>query len=256
MKKKKITLSLFEKDWNPRDYLNEFYINTVVADELEAVKYQVSFFKKLKFSPLMLEFGCGPTLHRAITAAKYVSEIHVSDYLESNLEEVRKWVEKKPGRFNWNHYVKYILQLEGNKNPVAEDIAFRKEITRQKITKYFKADAGDSDPLGKKYAAYYPLVLSYFCADSATRNKHVWRKFMRNIFSLVKVGGLFTTAALYKSKFYTTGNYCFPSADIDEHDLHDVLTKYLKEINMKVCHLPEHKNQGYEGILLAHGVKR
>ena len=98
MKKKKIKLSFFEKNWNPQDYLSEFYINTVVADELEAVKYQVEFFKELKFSPLILEFGCGPTLHRAIAAAKYVSEIHMSDYLESNLEEVRRWVEKKPGR--------------------------------------------------------------------------------------------------------------------------------------------------------------
>lgn len=257
--KQDVVLGSFIKHWRPKDYLNEFYqAPVVVADEIEAIKFQIDVLKKMKKKPVALEFGSGPTAHRLIAAAPYVSEIHVVDYLDVNLKELKRWVDKHEDRHNWEHYVRYILKCEGIQNPSQQQITQREDIARKKITRFSKADAGKKNPLGKKYAGYYSHVYSGFCADSATGDQKTWFKFMRNIASLVSPGGTFFTAALRKSAYYKVGKNFFPSANIDEHDLRRVLElDFLPgSITMEVRDLPELAPEGYEGIVLAYAVKK
>lgn len=253
-----IRLKSFNKHWQPKDYLKEYYQAPIVADELEAIKFQIETLKNLKKETVVLEFGSGPTAHRAITAAPYVSEIHIVDYLDENLDELKQWVDKKEGSHNWKHYVRYILECEGVKNPTNEQINQREELTRKKITRFLQADASKKNPLGDEYVGKYKHVYSGFCADSATHDKKTWTKYMRNIASLVASGGTFFTAALRKAKYYKSGDNYFPSANIDEHDLRKVLElDFLPDsITIEVRELPELKSEGYEGILLAHAIKK
>ncbi len=257
-KEKNVKLGSFSAHWNPKDYLNEFYSPPlVVADELEAIKFQVDFLKTLAGKPLALEFGCGPTAHRTIAVAPYVSEIHMADFVPGNLEEVQKWTKEDSGSHDWDHYVKYILECEGIINPTEEQIEKRKVETRKKVTRFIQADAGITYPLGEKYNGYYPHVFSGFCADSATDDRRVWEKFMRNIASLVAPNGTFFTAALRKAKYYRAGENYFPSANVDEHDIERVLgLDFLPEsITIEVRELPELEEHGYQGIILAHAKK-
>ena len=253
---KKVSISSWHQ-WKAKDYLNEFYLQ-VVPDEREAIKFQVDFFKGRNLKTIMLEFGCGPTVHRAIAAAPYVSEIHMGDYLEQNLEEVKNWLKLKKGSHNWNHYTRYILECEGIRKPSLDKIHERENMTRKKITKLFQVDASYKDPLGKKYREHYPFVLSGFCADSVTDDKKIWSLFMRNIASLITPNGLFFTAALMKATYYKTGNNYFPSANIGKADLLRILKlDFLPEsITIEERDLPEHEHQGYKGILLAYAIKK
>ena len=254
--KKKLPISSFQH-WKAQDYLNEFYL-VVVRDEREAIKFQLDILKKRNKKTLTLEFGCGPTLHRAIAAAPYVSEIHMADYLEENLETVKNWLESKNEFHNWNHYTKYILEKEGIQQPSLDQIHERESLTRKKITKLFQADASFKDPLGIKYREFYPFVISGFCADSATDDKKIWNTYMRNIASLVLPNGSFFTAALMNASHYKTGNKYFPSANINRIDLLKVLELDFnpKSITIEERDLPEHQHQGYKGILLAHAIKK
>jgi hypothetical protein len=43
-------------------------------------------------------------------------------------------------------------------------------MVRRKITRLFQADAGDFNPLGCDGREFYPVVVSCYCADSATDN--------------------------------------------------------------------------------------
>lgn len=256
-----IVLGDFNKHWRPKDYLSEFYLApTVVPDEIEAVNFQVDFLRKQlgDKNPVVLEFGSGPTAHRAITAAPYVSEIHVVDYMDNNLAELKKWVDKHPESHNWAHYTRYILQCEGIKNPSEQQILERENVTRKKITRFLQADAGQKDPLGKEYRNFYAHVYSGFCADSATGDKNTWKKYVRNIASLVAPGGTIFMGALRKARYYRTGKNYFPSANVDEHDLRQVLEiDFLPEsITIEVRELPELEPEGYKGILLAYATKR
>ena len=253
-----IELGSFSEHWNSKDYLNEFYAPPlVVPDELEAIKFQVDFLKTLPGKPLALEFGCGPTAHRTIAVAPYVSEIHMADYVSENLEEVRKWVRKKDDAHDWRHYVKYILECEGNLNPLQKEIDEREEMARVKVSRFIQADAGKRYPIGIEFECSYPHVFSGFCADSATTDKTTWEKFMRNIASLVAPGGTFFTAALKNAKYYKSGDNYFPSANIDEFDLRRVLELDFspESITIEVRELPQLAAHGYKGILLAHAKK-
>lgn len=248
----------YNDNWYSKDYLSEFYNPPeIVFDELEAIKFQVDFSKTIKNNPIALEFGAGPTAHRAIAIAPYVSEIHIAEYLHENINELKKWIYKDIGRHNWDHYVEYILKCEGIKNPTNELISKRKELTRRKITKVFQADAGNTEPLGKQYHGYYLHVYSGFCADSATGDKKIWEKYMRNISSLVAPDGTFLIGALRKTSYYKTGSHYFPNANIDEHDLRRVLElDFLPEsVTIEVKAIPGMKEHGYEGIILAHAKK-
>ena len=252
-----IAFSSFERHWSPQDYLGEFYSPLQInEDELDAIRHQIDFAKRqLHKDQLILEFGAGPTVHRAIAVAPYVSEIHIADYLPQNLSEVQRWVYQQEGQHNWDLYVSYALQCEGIQNPSAEQIEQRKFLTRKKITTLIKADASQAQPLGNSWL--YSHVYSGFCADSAISSKDSWRSFMRNISSLIAPGGTFWTGALRQAAFYNSGPHQFPSANVTEEEMWSVLAlDFLpSSIVVEIRELPSLKQHGYEGIILAHARK-
>eukprot|EP01103_Thecamoeba_quadrilineata_P001369 TRINITY_DN11216_c0_g1_i1.p1 TRINITY_DN11216_c0_g1~~TRINITY_DN11216_c0_g1_i1.p1 ORF type:complete len:279 (-),score=8.02 TRINITY_DN11216_c0_g1_i1:50-886(-) len=257
--KETISFGTFKDHWVPKDYLNEFYNSPIVVpDELEAIRFQIEYNKILCDNPLVLEFGCGPTVHRTIAIAPYVSEIHMVDYLQSNLDEVKKWFKEDVESHNWDHYIKYILECEGIKNPTNDDIFDRKKLTRSKVTRFIRADAGERYPLGTNYEGHYSHVFSGFCADSATDDKNIWKKYMLNIASLVSPNGTFFITALKKAKYYKSGQLFFKSANIDEIDLRKILeVDFLpQDITIHSINLPELEREGYTGIYIAQAQKK
>lgn len=247
-------LGSFATDWHPKEYLSEFYDpKSILPDELEAIKFQVDLCKTLKGNPITLDFGAGPTAHRAIVVAPYVSEIHVADYLLENLAELQQWVYAAKNSHNWDRYIAYILQCEGIERPSDAQILQRANLARGKITRFIQADAAQRYPLGEEYHEYYSFVYSGFCADSATADKKTWTLYMRNIASTVAAEGTFFTAALRKTSHYKSGCHYFPSANVDENDLWDVLRHDFSPESMRieVKEIPEMMVHGFSGIMLA-----
>ena len=111
--------------------------------------------------------------------------------------------------------------------------------------------------VGADLRGHFAIVLSPFCADSATDDKAVWTRYSRNIASLVRPGGLMLTSALRRCRRYRVGKRFFPSADIDEADLQKVLAEDFApdSVSVEVRETPEHSDQGYAGILLARARK-
>ncbi|RYZ85057.1 MAG: hypothetical protein EOP04_16780, partial [Proteobacteria bacterium] len=107
--------------WQPEEYLREYY-GEVQPDERFAVEFLVEALSRLHPVPIALEFGCGPTVHHALAMAPIANEIHLADFLKSNQAEVEKWLHKDSAAFNWDHFGKETLELEGNPNPTPEQI--------------------------------------------------------------------------------------------------------------------------------------
>ena len=61
----------------------------------------------------VLEYGCGPTLHRAIAATRYAFRIDMADWLPDNLLQVREWLTATAANTDWNRFTHYILGREG-----------------------------------------------------------------------------------------------------------------------------------------------
>ena len=94
-------------------------------------------------------------------------------------------------------------------------------------------------------------MVSAYCADSATEDRATWETFMEHIASLVRPDGVFVTAALRRCRHYVVGGKRFPSADVDEYDVHAVLARRFAHANVEARRLAEHATQGYSGIVLA-----
>lgn len=67
-------------EWRARDYFQTYYSEVVLPDEQAVLAYQIDVLRaaRARFGR-GLEYGCGPTLHRAIAAAKYAFRIDMAD---------------------------------------------------------------------------------------------------------------------------------------------------------------------------------
>jgi hypothetical protein len=235
----------FDTEWAPREYLADYY-SEVEPDERETIAFFVDAMRDVPPGDPILFFGVGPTLHHVFLAAGRASEIHLADYLPENLAEIQRWLDHEPDAHDWSAFVRYTLEREGLAAPTDREIRQREELTRAKIARLLEVDAGHSPPLPGRYAT----VVSAYCADSATGDRATWETYMRNIAGLVRPGGTFVTAALRRADHYLVGGKPFPSANVDEHDVADVLAGDFAA-TVEVRELAQQQPHGYEGIVLA-----
>lgn len=244
--------------WNPREYLKTYFLH-LGQDSFENLKFLVRELKKFQGLPKkkILDFGAGPTIFAGIAAIPYASSIHMCDYLEPNLSEINKWLKSEHDAFDWSICIKHILDLEGSPSH-QEAISERSIHLKRKTTAVLRADASLDWPIFSLAREKYPIVISNFCADSATSSKEVWSAYMNNVFNLVEEDGTILIAALRKCKFYRSGNQLFPSANIDEHDLKDILLKNKldeRDLLIEVKEVPECSQDGFSTIMFASGKK-
>jgi hypothetical protein len=242
----------FESDWQPRDYLKDYY-STVEPDERHTIAFFSEAMKTVAAGEPILFFGCGPTLHHVFLAADKASAIDLGDYLPANLQEIRHWMDRDPAAHDWRPFVRHTLACEGKTAPTPADVAHREELVRRKIRHLLAVDVRRSCPLGDGNATQYGTVISAYCADSATSNRREWAAYMKRIAGLVRPGGTLLIAALRRSRGYVVGGKTFPSANIDEGDLRQMLETQFERGNVaiEVRELPGTSSKGYSGILLA-----
>lgn len=244
-------------NWDPKSYLRDYY-TTIEPDEIETIGFEVEAFRNISGNPSMIEIGCGPTLHHVFPVIPHVARVDLADFLPANLEEIRKWVNVEEGRHSWRSFIAYTLQCEQSGDPTESEILARKKLTRQRIGNMLHIDLSQTDPLGLHLREGYPLVASWYCADSATDDQATWEAYMRNIASVVSPGGILMTAALRRTNAYRVGERYFPSANVDEGDLTRVLKLDFdpRSITIEVRELKGHESQGYSGIILAQARKQ
>jgi hypothetical protein len=202
----------------------------------------------------VLVFGAGPTLHHVFLLAKRASEIHLGDYLRSNLDEIERWVRCENGAHDWQAFVRHTLQCEGVAEPAQSDTLEREHLTRRKITRLMEVDVRQDRPLGQAQRQYATVVSAY-CADSATAGFATWQVYMRRIMSLVRPGGTLLVAALRGTHSYFIDGKAFPSPCIDEEDMRDMLLEDFPEaeLTVSVVRVSECAAHGYSSIILAVG---
>src|SRR3954467_14891971 len=88
--------------WQPKEYFRDYYGQAVEPDESAAIRFQIETLRRCgQVFSRALEYGCGPTLMRAIAAAPYVRSLDMADWLPSNLERVRSWTVASDDADDW-----------------------------------------------------------------------------------------------------------------------------------------------------------
>ncbi|NJM93136.1 MAG: hypothetical protein HC861_11515, partial [Rhodospirillaceae bacterium] len=175
----------FDTEWEPGAYLKEYY-SEIEPEERDTIAFFVDAMKDADRTQPALVFGVGPTLHHVFLAAEKVSEIHLGEYLPANLHEIERWLGRDPEAHDWRRFVEYTLECEGLDRPAPEEITFREEMTRARITNLLHVDLRLENPLGGEGPRQYATVISAYCADSATGDKSEWATYMQRIAGLVR----------------------------------------------------------------------
>jgi hypothetical protein len=252
--------------WQAQDYFKTYYSEVVLPDEQVVLAYQIETLKRIEHPfGRGLEYGCGPTLHRAIAAARYAFRIDMADWLPDNLAQVREWVNSTSANCDWNRFTDYILTCENQACAGCEAevidvnrIQRREEQTRKVIRNLHVSDARWRHPLGPERQGFYDLLVSGFCLDAVASDKSVWRHCMSNVLSTLHEGGLLILHALYRCKAYKVGERMFPGANLSEDDLFDSLLANgfdPPSIDVHVIPCPDNAQYGYAGILIASARK-
>lgn len=243
--------------WRPTEYLHEYLIRRVEPDEQAAIRFQVAFLRRAgRVFPRALDYGCGPTVMRALAAAPYVGSLDMADRLESNLRHVRRWLARDPDADDWSPFTEYVLRCEGDAAPSRRAVREREQRTRRVLSKLLPTDARRRDPLGPARVASYDLLVSSFCLDCLSPSRAVWRRCMRNVFGLLRPGGSFVLLALRDCERYRVGERWFPAANVSRFDVESALLAFgaaPAELEIEECELPGHADQGYQGLLMACG---
>src|SRR6478735_3749387 len=176
----------FDRDWVPADYLRDYYTR-VEPDEVATIRFLVRGMADAAADRPVLVYGTGPTMHHVFLAAPRASELHLGDYLDANLAELRRWLDRDPQAHDWRAFVRWTLESEGTVAD-ANAVRRREELTRSRTTRLVHVD-GRRPSSGPKYAT----VISAYGADSATQHHAEWAAFMTNILDRVEPGGLLLT---------------------------------------------------------------
>ena len=241
------------EDWDAARYLAQYY-SRVEADEVATLDFIAQTCGRITTPGRALVFGVGPTVHHLLPLAPHVRELHVADYLESNLDQVRRWLRRDDRAHDWRAFVRHVLAQEGVPCANARQLDAREQLVRDRVTRCLRGDAGLESPLSTPDPMRYDVVLSCYCAESATGDRAVWRRYVGNILRLLAPGGLFITAALRRCKAYRVGAQTFACADIDEHDLAAALFRqgiHPGRLQIEVQRVGLADRLGYDSIILA-----
>jgi SAM-dependent methyltransferase len=239
--------------WDAAHYLDQYY-GSVEADEAATLDFIARSCRRVELPGRALVFGIGPTVHHLLPLVPHVLDVHVADYLESNLDHVRRWLRRDPRAHDWRAFARHVLGCEGVQAPTDRQVAAREDLVRARVTRCLRGDAGTASPLASVALGSYDVVLSCYCAESATGDWHEWRRYMHNIVRLLAPGGLFIIAALRRCRAYRVAHRRFACAHIDEHDLAAVLAETgfaWAQMHFEVRTVGLRERLGYNSIVLA-----
>lgn len=246
-------------DWQASDYFDTYYGSMVLPDEQRVLAYQLGL---LASQPMKvgraLEYGCGPTLHRAIAASRYVFRIDMADRVAGNLAQIGAWLKAGAENTDWNRFTRYVLSCESGLTVGPHRVERREDHTRKVIRNLCVSDARWPNPLGEECRGFYDLIVSGFCIDAISQDKRVWGECMRNMLSMLSEGGLLVLHALHRCSAYRVGGRLYPNADLSEDDVFASLlaNDFVRStIDVEIAPCPENARYGYSCVLMASGRK-
>lgn len=216
-----MALTLTNNDYiasfDPKEYLQECF-DGLDDEHIFNIEFLVDAIQQLPPDLMVLEVGSGPTLLSAAAIAPHTKEMHLSDYVPANLNEIQLWLDQRAEAFDWTPFIKVALAKEGL--PTTTDAVEQRSLEMQrKITKLLLCDVRQPAPLGHG-AGQYDLVLAPHCTDVAVATVSQWMEVMGNVSGLVKPGGWLFIAVTTGATHNTVGPRVFACVDLTDEDIY------------------------------------
>jgi hypothetical protein len=232
-------------------YLKTFYRDRApTSDERVVFQFLAEHVHRIHDDPVLLEVGCGPTVHHILPFTPYVSRIHMADYLDENLEQVRQWRDNHPAAGNWSQYAELALGLDVA--AARAQVADLEQSARCKLGELWRCDLRNRWVLGTP--AQYQVVTAFYCTEEVGITTARWEEVMENLTRLVAPGGHLFLSCLRDTDFYMVDGTEYPCARISEADVRRVLPRFgfaAEESVVESVNVKGQEDQGVVGVVLA-----
>lgn len=232
----------------------------------------------------VLDVGGGPTIYQHIFMSLVAGHITHAEYLESNREEVSKWLRDAADSLKWdayfdlsrkmlqadNRYTSLLFEQEHSEDGtiaqharmirgiLEEDgLTGFKALVRERIGDdvvhgdMFKEDLG----LGARGTAF-DVVTSYFVMESVASDKTFWETGMHNTLSRVRPGGYHIQAAVRNTEWWEGGMGRLPATKINENDIREACkTEGFAVIEQRILRGTDLAVAGYDGMIFTFAQK-
>jgi hypothetical protein len=239
------------------EYIDTYYRDRPPTnDEQRVFEFLMRHIRTLPQQAVMLEVGCGPTVHHVLPFARSVDEIHVADYLAENLAEIDKWKRGTPDACGWNHYAELVLELQGRPFD-SDDVGALEALAKTKVTRLLTCDLTQHHVLGLH--ASYPLVSAFYCTEEVGISLARWEEVIANLARIVAPRGRLFLSCLAHTDFYRVGGLNYPCARVTAHDIERVLPHLGFDMNATVVEassVEDQSDEGVVGVVLVAGTKR
>ena len=229
-----------------KDYQTKFDTLVYVNRYFEEIDFQkraqhflrcsYDVFQSLPGCLSILDYGSGPSILTAISAAAKASEIILSDYTEENRASIGQWLDNTTSAVDWSIYFRYIVvELEGK---TESDIASRKEQVRKLTKAVVPCDITLDPPIESGYHRQYDVVVASLVLTVSSRSQKDYLNNLKKLIKMVKPGGRIMIYDAERSDteggFYVVGGakFSYPSVTSDlvsealkSHGFDDIVSK-------------------------------
>ncbi|XP_057605749.1 nicotinamide N-methyltransferase-like [Hippopotamus amphibius kiboko] len=232
---------VYQENFEPASYLDYYKMNQdPMADEILhfMLKHYSATFKPGGLEgKLLIDIGSGPTIYQLLSACESFQEIVATDYTDKNRQELEKWLKKMPGAFDWSPGVKYVCELEGNRDRWAE----KEERLRRAVRQVLKCDILKERPLEPVALLPADCLISSLCLEAACPTLQACRDALRHLRSLLRPRGHLVLSGAFETSFYMVGDKRFSALPLDEKFLREALQEngFIIEKLEKVPRVPK-----------------
>ncbi|XP_069810086.1 nicotinamide N-methyltransferase-like [Dendropsophus ebraccatus] len=215
----------YEELFNPKAYLDAYFRMSggSMGDEyLQFVLKQLAeTFNSGKIKgDTLIDIGTGPCIYQLLSACEVFKNIIVSDFTEKNREEFNLWLKNQPGAFDWSHVLKYVCQLEGDRIPYQE----KEEQLRKTIKQVLHCDVFNTNPIDPVTIPQVDCLLSCLCLEGACKDYESYVTALKNMTSLLKLGGYLVLTGDLGNTYYMVGEKKFTGLCLNEDFLKEAIT--------------------------------
>ncbi|NWR85106.1 NNMT methyltransferase, partial [Furnarius figulus] len=212
---------VYQQSFNPQAYLKEFYrmsdstegANVFLTQNLKSL-HKIFSLDGLRGGTL-IDVGCGPTIYQLLSACEHFQEIIALDYTDQNRQELEKWLRNEEGAFDWVPVVKYVCELEGDREKWAE----KQEKVRKKVKQVLKCDVTKANPTGPVSLPPADCIVSTLCLEAACKDLPTFCSALRNIGTLVKPGGHLVMVTVLSETYYGFNQQVFSCLRLEKHEV-------------------------------------
>uniref|UniRef100_A0A665TGP1 Phenylethanolamine N-methyltransferase n=1 Tax=Echeneis naucrates TaxID=173247 RepID=A0A665TGP1_ECHNA len=173
---------------------------------------------------VLVDIGSGPTLYQVLSACEVFNKVLLTDFLEVNRQELRRWLQDEGGcNMDWTPYLQHVCKLEGRRPSAWMEKAAK---LRQAIADILPVDVHSPQPLAPDAlpSGGADCLVSCFCLESVSPDLPAFTRALGHIGRLLRPSGhLLLIGALGESYYFGGPGVKIPVVPLNEGQVCDSL---------------------------------